>query len=471
MSSVGSTRSNDSYELEKSQLKEVHARDLKEVQSEYDEELTNAKKEYSERLVEIRKKAAEEVRKLKDESYDSLGRRYGEMERDGIRERKHLSDVHQSELKAMKKERDSREEYHHDRMNRATVASDEKTNTMLTDQKEEFRQISSQMRQDQEATRKYYEAELSNEKYRNNRSSERLVKESGNQTDRALSEQAKKYDEYVARNSEKTKYEMDEKEAEILDLKTNSDPNRISLEARRRIDEAHFRRQASEMAKVNESNRSTVDALKEQNGKIVQDLHVENSKRLHEANRELRSQHQAERSMIERNYRDLESRAEVGEANLRARQADQESRTYQKHAVEISKQEERHHESLKDQKAVLLDAKARERQDLEFQQRAERREFSTQLNETRREDEKKLLDQKAEHERELQSVKFENDKKLHEQERVAKRSLDERIRAYEFQLKHQESVNKEQKRLLTEHYEEELDKLNRNHALISQKKS
>ena len=422
-------------------------------------------------MVEIKKQAAEEVRKLKEESYDSLGRRYSDFEREGISERKRLAEAHRGELESITKEKNAREVYHSEKVQDVISTSNQKNIEMLSGQKEEFARTSAEQKRDADALKKYYETELSNEKYKNNRTTQKLVTENNSQSDRAINEQAKQYNEYIRKNREETQVKLNQKDDEIKKLSNVSDPTQVSLEARKKIDDYHYQRSSAELAEVNQRNQATVDALRDQNGKIVEQLHSENSGRLHELNRDLRTQYQSEKRGLERSYLDLESRAEMTESNLRAKHGDQQQRQYQKHAIEINQQEERHQESLKDQKAVLTEEKYREQEEVENKRRSSEREMTYKLNDTRREFEKKILDQQADHDREMQQVKFDFDKKLHEQERSSKRLLDERVKAYEFQLSHQEMLGKEQKRLLTEHYEEELDKVKRNHALISKSKS
>ena len=68
-------------------------------------------------------------------------------------------------------------------------------------------------------------------------------------------------------------------------------------------------------------------------------------------------------------------------------------------------------------------------------------------------------------------LRIEYDKKLRDMDRTSKRTLDDRVRAYEFQIKQQELAFKERERFLSEHYEEELDTMKRTNAHLIQKKS
>ena len=82
-----------------------------------------------------------------------------------------------------------------------------------------------------------------------------------------------------------------------------------------------------------------------------------------------------------------------------------------------------------------------------------------------------MTDERDLHEKAMASMKYENDKKLREQDRTSTRAMDDRVKAYEYQIKQQELAFKQREQFLTEHYQEELDKMKRSNARLIQTKS
>ena len=99
------------------------------------------------------------------------------------------------------------------------------------------------------------------------------------------------------------------------------------------------------------------------------------------------------------------------------------------------------------------------------------REWFIKMNDLRRTYETKLSDDRDFHDKTMTELRLEYDKKLRDQGRVTGRALDDRVRAYEHQIKQLELSFKEKERSLSEHYAEELDRMKRSNAQLIQKKS
>jgi hypothetical protein len=119
----------------------------------------------------------------------------------------------------------------------------------------------------------------------------------------------------------------------------------------------------------------------------------------------------------------------------------------------------------------LKDEKDHAVQDADLNLRVQDREWFMKLNDQKRDFDRRVTQLNDLHQRELSDQKLESDRKLHEQERTARRILEEKDRAIETQVKQQTLAFREKERFLVEHYEEELDRMKRTNAQLIAKKS
>ena len=262
-----------------------------------------------------------------------------------------------------------------------------------------------------------------------------------------------------------------EKDQELNQLKNNTDPSKISPEARRKIEDIYNKRFQQQVAEERKSTAANLEAMRDQNQDVQQKVRDQYSQKFNELNKDLRGKYNIEKQMLVSGYHDLEAHSEALEKSLYDKQSNQSLRSSQKQAMELDLQERRNQERLTAQRENMVEERQNDKMDSQAKQRNVEREMSYKLSDIRRDYEKKIVDLKDEYEREKQYSKFDFDKKYQDQQRESKRILDDRIKAYEAQLKQQEAVHKERDRLLTEHYEEELDKMKRTNARITQAKS
>jgi hypothetical protein len=170
-------------------------------------------------------------------------------------------------------------------------------------------------------------------------------------------------------------------------------------------------------------------------------------------------------------YQDLQSQKDSEVTKLQSHQAQVFQATALKHAQDLNLQQQKNVDEMDAQRENFHAEKSNLQDDLEFQQKTQDREWTMKYNDVRRDYEKKLSDERDQHEMTVGEIKLEYDKKLRDQDRRSSRLTDDRIKAYEYQIKQQELAFKEKERFLTEHYEEELDKMKHTNARILQTKS
>jgi hypothetical protein len=111
------------------------------------------------------------------------------------------------------------------------------------------------------------------------------------------------------------------------------------------------------------------------------------------------------------------------------------------------------------------------RQDSDFSSKMAQRNFTLQQNEMIRAYEKKMAEQKNHYEDQIDTLKNQITVATHEGERRMQRALDDQQRGYEQKIAQMEYQNKERERILTQNYEDQIDKIKRANALLIQKKS
>ncbi len=470
MASVSSTRSNDSYDAEWASVQDKHERALTKAKSEEEKALTEAKEDYQNRLKDLRNEATEQVRRVKDESYNAQGRLAG-MERENIHDRERITSAYGAALDKEVSNRQNQDKAYELKIDSVRSDANQRTESQVSAQKSEFLKISDDQRQQTESEIKYIEAQLAQEKINHLKSSEQLVHQNQRSTEEALNKRTENYEGFIKENDKNTKQKLEEMKKEIAELKSTDDPDKVSLQVKNKIEGTYQKKFNDELNEEKRVDAVNTTALKDQNINYQQKVRDGYAEKYNDLSKSLHEHHKAEKQVLVRGYQDLEASSELTQKKLEDRHVDFTQRTYQKHAAELSLQEQRNQEQIKDQRATLMDERFKDKDELESKQRDAERNFNYKLTDTRREYEKKILDQKDLHDKETEQTKFEFDKKLQEQQRVSKRTLDDRVRAYEAQLKTQDSMFKEHDRLLTEHYEEELDKLKRTNARITQAKS
>ncbi len=441
------------------------------VKEDEEKTLIAAKEEYQTRLRQLKEEANEEIRKLKEDSYDSQGRRFTNMERDNLVEKKRITDSYEAVLTKEQEQKAEREKLYSNKLEGVLASTNEQSNHQIEAQKADFARITQENRAEAERTKKTYEAEVTKERMSSQKNAEHIAELSNSNTEKTIKDKSEKYDQYIRENRKKTDMEMAQRDHEITDLKTTDDPRKVSPRAKDRLEQAYRQRFNQDLAEEKRVNELNMAALKNQTTSSQQSTRDLYAKNFHEMSNDLRMRHQTEKQALVQGYSELDARSQYQQKTMDERFRDHSQKSYQQHAEEMSLHEEKTQERLKDQRYSLLDDKFREKDELETKQRIEDREWRFKLTDTKREYEKKLVDQKELHEKEMSQAKFEFDKKLQEQQRTAKRYYDERVRAYEDQLKQQESMHKAKDRLLAEHYEEELDSIKRTNARITQAKS
>ena len=107
----------------------------------------------------------------------------------------------------------------------------------------------------------------------------------------------------------------------------------------------------------------------------------------------------------------------------------------------------------------------------DFEKKSHEREWTMKMTEMRRDFDNKMADERDNHEKVIGQLRYDYEKRLADQGRNSTRAMDDRVRAYEHQMKEQELAFKQREQFLNERYQEELDKMKRSNARLIQTKS
>lgn len=300
---------------------------------------------------------------------------------------------------------------------------------------------------------------------------ENRLRSANQASEKSLVEQAKNYQDTMARQAENTDETINQLEKELVIKNTSEDPNDISPAAEAAVRRAVVREYEKTMSAEKERTQGAIDSTQREYSDRMKDLLGDNTAR----NRELEQRHTQER---DRDRADLLNHIQDLEftqgSTLRSQTRDQDrerdnlSRAY---AQTLDRQRRQYEEILTTTKSDASTKLQAVRQEAQFESKMAQRAFAARQNELIREYEKKLADQKVEHDVQLQDVKTDADRAVREASRLNRVALDEQARSYEQRIAQMEFQQKERERYLTENYEADTEKLRRSYALLSQKKS
>ena len=382
------------------------------VKDHYEDYIQSIKDNYHSALQEERAEAESEVRKLKNELYDQRGKTA-------------------DQLQTQQRE--------HNHENEALITTHEK--------------------------------EIDRERKNGERSSSVIYHQNTEQAEKALSEKDRIYHKFFKENKKEADQELTDLNQQLHDLKSTTDVNKLSPGAVKNLQTAAEMRyyeklqaaQAMNDTKLQDSRTRDLD----ERGELKADLQKEQTAYIHDAQKE----RDLEKKQLISSYQDLQFAKEQEQAKLRGEKGFVVERINLKHAQDLNLQQQRSSEAMQEQRETFHDEKMRVQDDLETKHRAKEREFFVKSSDVRREYERKLTQVEDEHQKVFQEMKVEFDKKLRDQARQSQRFMDDRVKAYENQLKQQELTFKDKEHFLTEHYEEELDKMKHTNARLNQTKS
>jgi len=508
----------DSYESELDKTRAQQEQELKRLEQSHSEELKNTRNE-----------AREEVRKLKDELYDAQGRRAATIEsslreneakledaieaqknshreelkpllaelalyrnegRDPekeraqarqeeiesyeaghIEEKRNIVDSYERTLKRLQNHEEELQDLYSRKLAEAELGNNAKSREAIGQIKAEFAAAMKAQRAERQRMEQAYQEELRAERSRSESQSRSLVSRSQEDTSRALKDKDQAYLAYLKSNAARVNSEMKARENVIRDLSTTTDARRVSPALVEKLRTSEALRYEDKLEKLRQSEHAQLGAIRERDHverAAIRDRYEEMSR---VQGREMIKESDAHRKGLAAAYAGMSELHESRVQDIESKTREMVGKLHQDQETSLIQQEKRNQLALQEQRDSLKDQKDQEVDDLKLESHLKDRAWVIKVNEQRRDFEKKLDLERDAHEREVAALKSDFQQKLHEQERTARRIVDEKDRNLEHQTKQQEMVHKEKERFLVEHYEEELDRMRRTNAHLIAKKS
>ena len=439
-----------------------------------------------ERAVEAQKKSArQEVRALEEElsQYRTEGRdvsaekakakqeTIAENEGSQISERNRIIEGYERQIEKLKGHQGELQDHFDRRLNEAAFENSAKTRDQLVRQKSEFIEESRNAGQKQVFVENNYKTEIKNEQDRQAQAANNLIAKNSADLESAVAAKDQAYQSYLADHGKQDDYQLKTRDEKIKELETTSDPLKISPYAVKRINDAAEKRYYGQLNEANHVNTLNLNAVRDRDVADRQDLSKEYQAKFTGVTRGVQKELDVKDKLFLNSYDDLSHLHQSKEAALVQQKQEVVERLYQKQALELVDAQNQKKEALEEQRDALHYEKTSAVDDSDQARRLQEREWSLKTNDLRRNLETQMTEERDQHQKVVGELKLEFDKKLRDQDRVSKRSIDERVRSFEHQIKQQELSFREKERFLTEHYEEELDSMKRTNAHLTQKKS
>lgn len=341
----------------------------------------------------------------------------------------------------------------------------------LNRQRKEFAEREGELHRENSRNLDNFNRTILDEKVRASRQQQQLQSKGENDRSGALQAQKTNFTRDLEQKGDYYQSKIVENEQAIQKLRNPSSAKDVPQYARERIENDLRQGYEQKYATLNEGRKIERES-------ILKDQVRERIKIKEDTERAMRNQTRnatkaldEEKSRMVGAYLDLQSLKEEERLRAEHSKAKQLTQLTSNHTRELESQsqhlrdaveENRYVEELKSKKVV---------EDAELNQRQLARNFAMELNSARREMDKRLLEQRDGYESQIIEMKREAQAAVREAERKGKSVMEERIRTYEHQIKQMEQTQKERERFLTEHYEDEIDRMKRTNARLIQKKS
>ncbi|MBS1958524.1 MAG: hypothetical protein JST80_03545 [Bdellovibrionales bacterium] len=394
-----------------------------------------------------------------------------EYESNNIKERDRIVDAYEKSIDKMHQKQEEMDDHYSRRLVENSANANAKSERQLRNQKEEFTKIDRE-RQDQiNRLEDHYDEEIRKEKSRNDRTTNTLITQNSTDKEKALQRQGETYDKYIKDTKNKTDFERTSLEADNRMLRTTSDPTRVSPYVVDKIEKKAEMRYYTQLQEANDVNQRNLDATRARDQADRQDLRDHYNESLSSKARDQQRSQDLEKRQFLGAYDDLQHLRESERQETKNRYDASMTRTLNKQALDDSLNQKRHKEELKTQRDTLHDDRMRSEDEINLKNKENTRSLTARINEQRRDYERKMAEERDLHDTRIQEMRFEYDKKLRDESRKANKNLEDRVKSYEHQIRQQELAFKEKERFLTEHYEEEIDRMKNTNARLIQKKS
>ena len=414
---------------------------------------------------------ADAGRDIASEKAKARAQSIAENEHKYLEDKQRIINGYERELAALKVHEDEMGEHYNRQLSEATFDSNHQAQNQIQNQKNEFARIYRDGLVEKKRLEDSYKVQLQDLKDRHAESDQKIIDQNNEAQQRVLANKDSTYKNYIAENANRTDFEIKERDDKIQQLQTTDDPLKVSPYLVKKMNDQSALQNDEHLRAAQSAYAKNLDAERARDLNERREISNHYQERLVGTDRNARTEMDLQNRRLKDTFVDVQMDRDVQIRSLQDQKQEQVERMYKKHAVELSDAERAKQDALLDQRDALLGEKNSEVDTLEHTHHNQDREWFLKTNDLRRSFESKLADERDEHEKITKEIRSEYDKKLRDQDRNSKRALDDRVHSYEHLLEQQELAFKEKERFLTEHYEEELDRMKRTNAHLIQTKS
>jgi hypothetical protein len=394
-----------------------------------------------------------------------------EYEGQHLQEKDRIISNYERQIEKLHSRQDERDEHFTRRMIETQMDGDRRSEKQLRDQKHEFTQVEKDRRRQLQQLEEHFDQQIRIEKGRNDRSTDTLITQSTQDKERAIEAKDQTYREYLKQNKAQHDLERQKQESELQTLKTTSDATKVSPYVAEKIRRGAEERYHQQLEVANRVNTDKLQAARLRDQQERSDLQEQYSLSLQEKTKNMQTGQDLEKRQFMTAYDDLQHSKIEERRDLENRHRGSVERLLSQKTTDETLSERRHQDQLSEQRVNFREEKLKTTAELETKNRDLERDWSARYRDMKRGMERQIAEAREQHETKMAEMRYEYDKKLRDTERLSHRALEDRVRAYEHQMKQQELAFKEKERFLTERYEEELDRMRHTNARLIQKKS
>jgi hypothetical protein len=298
---------------------------------------------------------------------------------------------------------------------------------------------------------------------------EEQAKVSAQSRSNALSHQAEAYHSQLADIRAQDEEKINRLQNKINVQRTSTDGNEVSPA----YAEAVRQNLTKEYEKTHQANvarmQSQTDEMRDEYVRRFNEVAAEKQQRITELNSQHQTENQRERTAFNDHVMDLEQTNQLEKRQNSSQLDRQLASANRNHSQLLERQRQSYEMAMAQTKEEAQQRINATTQKAEFESKMASRNFAQHENELIREYEKKLGDQKVLYEDQIDQLKTQLSLTNHDAERRGKQMLDDQARGYEQRLQALEFQSKERERMISENYQDQMEKMKRSYALQQKK--
>lgn len=228
---------------------------------------------------------------------------------------------------------------------------------------------------------------------------------------------------------------------------------------------------AKSLAAEQERTQRALGSLKDSYGYKIQNMLFDRESREAEIQRDSVATQNAERAQFLKYAQDIEYTKGTALRNKEISQLREIDNITNNYASMLERQHREYEEILSTHKNDSVARLHAVRETADFNAKMAQRAFNSKQNEIVHEYDRKMSDQKKEYEAIIEELKGDANQKIRESDRRNQLALDDQARIYEQKIAQFEYQQKEREQLVSQNYQDQLEKMRRSNALLQQKKS